>query len=136
MKLNIKAINLKLSPSIRNYIEEKIGGLEKFIQKVKTKPLEAWVEIKRITKHHRKGNVFEIEVQIRLPGRSVRAKSVKNDLHLAIDEAKDELQRELKQYSRKQISKYMRGARAIKKLFHLSFASRFFRKGRIREEGK
>ncbi len=135
MKITIKATNIKLSPSIKSFVEEKIGGLEKFLQKIKIDPLEAFIEIEKTTVHHRKGDVFRAEVQFCLPGQSIRAESTKDDLHLAIDEVKDELQRKIKQYTQKQISKRRRGARAIKKLFHLSLAARFFRKGRIRDEG-
>ena len=112
MRISIKATNLKLSSAIRDYIEDKIGGLEKFIGKLdqpseKGKPLvEAWVEVGRTTHHHHKGRVFRAECQIRLPGKSVRAESTRSDLHLAIDEIKDELQRELKRYTEKKASRY------------------------------
>jgi len=111
MKIIIKATNLKLSPSIKQYIETKIGGLEKFI---KASPYEIWVEVGKTTHHHHKGQVFRAEVQLKLPGKGLRVESVKNDIHLAIDEVKDQLQRELKQYQEKQISKTKKGARVFK----------------------
>ena len=111
MKIIIKATNLKLTPSIKQYIETKIGGLEKLI---KASFYEAWVEIEKTTHHHYKGEVFRAEVQMRLPGKSIRAESVREDIYLAINEVKDELQRELKQYQEKQISKTRKGARIFK----------------------
>jgi len=54
---------------------------------------------------------------------------------LAIDEVKDELQQELKKYKEKMLAKRKRTQRNIKKDLHLSSRARFFRKGRIREEG-
>ena len=137
MKITIKATNLKLTSAIRSYIEEKIGGLEKFIQKLaeedqsskKGRPLiEAWVEIGRTTHHHHKGRVFRAECQIRLPGKGVRAESTRRDLYLAIDEVKDELQRELKRYTEKKVSKYRRTARRMKRLIKFSPLARFRRK--------
>ena len=117
MKINIKATNFKLTPSINKYIEIKISSLEKFI---KASPYETWVEVGKTTHHHHKGQVFRAEVQLKLPGKSIRVESIKDDIHLAVDEVKDELQRKLKQYQEKQISKAKKGARAFKKELHLS----------------
>ena len=133
MKIIIRTKNLILIPSLENYINRKINSLERFF----LNPLEAEfrVEIKKTTKHHRKGKVFQTLVQIQLPGKIIRAESVSRDLRLTIDEVKDELQQELKKYKEKMLAKRKRAQRNIKKDLHLSSRARFFRKGRIREEG-
>ena len=134
MKITIKASNLKLTSSIRNYIEEKIGGLERFVQGVKTGDrslegknfsIEAWVEIERTTRHHHKGQIFRAECQIKLPRGGARAESTKEDLHLAIDDIKDQLQRKLKQYTEVKLSRSRRVARRFKRLVSFSPLSRF-----------
>jgi len=113
VKIIIKATNLELNQELRDYIEEKIGGLEKFAKVfqnenyyngffAKGKPrVEVWVEIEKTTRHHQKGDIFRAEAQMRFPGKSLRAESKRDDLKLAITEIKDELQRELKQYKEK-----------------------------------
>ena len=119
MKISIKATNFKLTDSIYTYIERKIGELEKFIKKVgekdgsyKERPAtEAWIEVGRTTRHHRKGNVFRAEAQIKLPGKYLRVESENLDLHLAIDEVKDELQRKLTKYKGKKDAEYKKGTR-------------------------
>ena len=136
MKINIKTIDLELSDDTKEYVERKIGSLEKFIQDIRVKPMNIWVEIKRTTSHHRKGDVYKVEAQFQFPRKTARAESTREDLLVAIDEVKDELQRKFKQYTGKRDAKYKRGARAIKKIFNLSEYSRFFRRGRIRDEGK
>lgn len=127
-RVGIKGTNIKISPSLRSAVKEKIGGLEKLIKDIgedfkqsqKTKPaVQGWVELEKKS-HHRKGDVFRVECQIKLPGRSVRAESVKNDIFLAITEVKDELQRILKQYKEKQISKVRRSSRRFKKIISSS----------------
>lgn len=144
MKINIKGTNIELSPSIYAYIEKKIGELSKFIPdfgeiqeidgRVKSN-VEAWVEVERTTKHHKKGTIFRAEAQIKIPGQTgVRAESCQWDLHVAIDEVKDELQRQIKKYKGKRSAIYKRSARSIKKLLSLSPLARFWRRGRIREE--
>ena len=92
MKIVIKATNIKLTSALHQYIEEKINSLEEFL-----KIVEAWVEVGKETRHHRKGPFFRAECQMRLPGKSIRSEARQKDLRLAIDEVKDELQRELKQ---------------------------------------
>lgn len=139
LKVDIKATNIKLNPALYRYIEEKIGALDKFIEDVDGS-VRAWVEVGKPSKHHRSGQeVFYVEADIRLPGQGqvLRSESRQWDLRVAIDEVKDELQRELKEYKGKQGAKYKRGAIVAKKRLRLSpFA--WFKKnkgGREREEG-
>ena len=135
MKINIKATNLKLTPNIQKYIEEKISELEKLIRKSSSPRLagggilgETWVEVEKTTRHHLKGDVFRAEVQIKLAKRSVRAESVKDNLYFAITDVKDELQRELKKYQGKKISQFKKRARRFKDVLHLSSFFRRFKK--------
>ena len=72
---------------------------------------------------------------MRFPKRSLRSTAEGEDLKLAITEVKDELQRQLKQYKEKITAQTKRGARVLKKELKLSPSARFYRKGRIREEG-
>ena len=146
MKIVIKSKNFKLTPTLYKYIEEKIGSLEKFIKILysedyfnhffgKGKPrFEAWVEIGRTILDQRKGPIFFAECQMRFPKRSLRAEAKNKDLKLAINEVKDELQRELKEYKEVSITQAKRGARIAKKELKISPQARFYRKGRIREE--
>ena len=57
MKIVIKATNIKLTSALRQYIEEKINSLEKFLEIVKV-----WVEVGKETRHHRKGPFFPSRV--------------------------------------------------------------------------
>lgn len=149
MKIIIKTKNFDLNQKLKDYIEEKIGGLEKFAEVFQNKEyynhffskgkprVEVWVEIGKTTLHHRKGDVFRAEAQMRFPGKSLRAESEREDLKLAITEIKDELQRELKQYKGKAESIFKRKSRVLKKFLNLSPLARFKKRkgGRTREEG-
>lgn len=111
MKITIKGTNIELTDSIYQYTYKKIESLDKFTQNVGedaqrgNPPIECWAEVERTTRHHKTGDIFRAEAQIRLPGASrVRAEAVSWDLHQAIDEVKDELQRQLKRYKGKMIS--------------------------------
>lgn len=159
MRIVIKTKNLKLNLALKNFIEEKINSLEKFSKIFYTekyfdgffgkgKPrIEAWVEVGKTTSHHQKGPVFWAECQMRFPKRSLRSTVQSEDLKLAICQLKDELQRELKEYKEKLTALTQRRARILKKelklspLARLNFEkiwagkTRFYRKGRIRQEG-
>ena len=113
MKITIKATNFKLTPPIKNFVEEKINSLEKFL---KDKIIEAFVEVEKTTRHHRKGPFFRAETDLRLPKKILRAEAEEKDLYQAIVRVKDELQRQLKKYKRGFRAKVLRGARARKRL--------------------
>ena len=99
MKISIKTTNLDLTPALTQYIEEKIGSVEKFITRFDAKGLvEAHVEVGRVTRHHHKGNVFRAEVNLRLPRQILRAEDEDFDVRAAIDKVKDRLHREVEKY--------------------------------------
>lgn len=147
MKIIIKTTNFELTPSLKKYIEEKLNILEKFVKIFRSeecfnhffgkgKPRsEAWVEIGKTTLRHKRGPIFWAECQMRLPGKSIRSTAQSEDLKFAINEMKDGLQRELKQYKNKSMAQIKRRTRVLKKELHFSPRARFWRKGRIKEEG-
>lgn len=121
MKIIIKTTNLELTPEIENYVYEKIGGINKFLDDIdRGGVIEAEVEIGRTTKHHQSGDVFRAEVNLVLPGKMLRAEAEERDLRTAIDRVKDELQLEIKKYRGKKEAQYKRGARFAKRLLHIS----------------
>jgi len=148
MKIVIKTKNVKLTPALEKWIEEKINSLEKFSKVFqedayyngffgKGKPrVEAWIEIGRDTQRHKKGPFFFAECQMRFPKKSLRSEASSDNLRQAITEVKDGLQRQLKQYKEK-IPKSLtrRRQRVMKKELKIDPGARFYRKGRIREEG-
>jgi len=147
MKVIIKAKNIKLNPALKEHIQEKINSVERFLKAFqdeecskrflgKGKPkIEAWVEIGRETLHHQKGPFFRAECQIKFPKQNIRVVARSGSLRVAIVEVRNELKRELKQYKEKIITKRKRRQRVLKKELKISPSARFYRKGRIREEG-
>ena len=99
MKIIIKFTGVDSTSAITEFIEEKIGGIAKFIKRWDTdSAIEAQVEIARTTAHHHKGDVFRAEVNLHLPGKSLRAEHTDWDMRVAIDKARDRLQAEVKKY--------------------------------------
>lgn len=83
------------------WVEKKIGSLEKFLKKIDPLAVEARVEIGKPSKHHRKGQVWYAEANLKIPGRLLRATSTGKDLRTAINQVKDELQEQIKKYFEK-----------------------------------
>ena len=116
MKTNITSSNLDLTDSIKDYVQEKINGLDKFISNVDG--VQAHIIVGKTTNHHQTGEIFKAEIQISLPGvdKWIYAELEHEDLYAAIDGAKDKAKSELTKLKDKQRSLKRRGARLIKKL--------------------
>ena len=135
MKIIIKTTNTELTPDIAEYLNQKIHGLDKFLDGMDRNVIEARVEIGKTTKHHQTGDIFRAEVNLSLPGKILRSEAEELDFRTAIDRVKEELQNKIKKYRGKMEAKYKRGARVAKKLLRLSPLLWFKKKGgREREE--
>jgi len=119
MKILIKGTNFEVTPEIRQYIEDKIGEVTKFINDAGGSD-EVRVEVARTTFHHQAGDIFRAEVNVRVPGTLLRAEASRGDINSAVTAAQDEIQREIKKYKESQISKRRRGDRMWKRLKNYS----------------
>jgi ribosomal subunit interface protein len=99
MKTNITTKNFELTPSIKEYIEEKMDYLDKFTGDwASLGGVELDFEAGRTTNHHNKGDVYYAEANLKVPGKMIRAQKNGDDLHAAIDAVKEVLAEEIKEY--------------------------------------
>jgi len=89
---NIHATNTELTDAIRDYVTEKVGGLERFTKRFD--PCDASIEIGKVSEHHNKGDIYFAEITVSIPGDTIRTRVEKDDLYAAIDEAKDDVKRQ------------------------------------------
>lgn len=111
MRLFIKGTAIQLTPAIEDYIQKRIGGLEKYLKRLDSPAVEVRVEIGKITSHHKKGDIFRAEVNLKLPGALLRAEEASGDLFAAIDFVHEELKRQIISFKDKRITKRVRSAR-------------------------
>lgn len=118
MKLIIQSTNIDLSPRLRKFIETRIGPLDKFISGSgsKDKQPEARVELIKTNELGRVGEMYEVETNIRVPGKILRATSKKRDIMAAIVHVKELLHIELTKYKESQQTKVRKGQRLWKRI--------------------
>ena len=98
MEIHIKYTNIQPNQDLKSYIGQRLGFLDKlavpahFGKKELGETVHAWVEIGKVTRHHRQGLVWYAECNIRWPGKNLRATSTNYDLGAAIDEVKDDIE--------------------------------------------
>ena len=116
MRLNIKATHLELTPSIKQRIEGICAKLEKIVAVDGEDAVKCAVEIEKITEHHHKGNIFRAEINMTILGAYVRAVAEGETIFSALDDAHDEIKREITHGKEKRHSAVRRtGARLRRK---------------------
>lgn len=100
MNILIKTKNLALTEALEVFINEKVGKLEKFLPE---KTEEILVELQKESLHHRKGDVFLVEIMLELFGKKLMASAKGSDANQIIIEAKDEMEILIKKNKTKKI---------------------------------
>ncbi len=117
MKINIKATNFELTEAIKSYLEEKLGTLERILP-AGDESVMIDVEVGKITKHHQHGDVFEAEINLHFARHYLRAEAYEEDLYAAIDQARDEITRQINASIAKKNTLLRRGRRILKGMIH------------------
>ena len=115
MDIKIRSTNFEITPAIGDYVNKKISSLQKFLDPKSQILCE--VEIGRTTRHHKSGDIFRAEVNIRAPGlKQIYAVAEEFDLYAAIDIVRDEAEREIISQKNKKETLFRRGGQRIKEL--------------------
>ena len=117
MQVDIKTKNIELTDTIRAYVQEKMDGLDEMTARFGD-VVRAEVEVGKTTKHHNKGPLFRAEVHVQLPGKAVYAEELNYDLYIAINDAKKEAERQIRDFRDGLHDKQKRGGRDAKEDLH------------------
>ncbi len=112
MKINIKATNIELTEAIRDYVNKRLESVEKFIDDEDEKFI--YVEVAKTTNHHKQGDYYKAEFNLKIDKQSYFTDAEKEDLYVAIDEAKDELLKRIIDSKKRKKTLFRRGAQRIK----------------------
>jgi ribosomal subunit interface protein len=111
----IKAVNIELTPDIRDYIEKRTSSFDKFFHRYNDSAIVN-VEVGKNTLHHKNGDVYQAEITISGIGTTMRAVSEEADLYSAIDIAKESMMQDLSTQKDRSVTLFRRGARSVKKM--------------------
>lgn len=92
MQIIISGKGVDLTDAIEDYVNRKMGGMEKFLPNIIRITVVVGVE----TRHHQKGDIFYAECKIEVPGNDLFAKKTAASAYEAIDLLKNKLESELK----------------------------------------
>ena len=147
MRITIRGKNLELTEAIKDYVNNKIGGLEKFSslgrftdQKEDAGSHSATiadVEVGVLSHHHKSGQIFSAVVTLTFPKHFIRAEAEAEDLYQAIDAVRGKLEMSIESQKNSFISKKHRAAliwKKIRGISPLAWLKNEFRKGKRGKE--
>jgi putative sigma-54 modulation protein len=108
MQINIKATKIELTPKIKDYIQEKVDMLEKFLGSVTVSNCD--VEIALEGGGQTSGDIYRAELNIAVPGELLRVEKTEKDIFKAIDKVKDHMARSITRYKEKRQDKKRKAA--------------------------
>ena len=112
MKTNIKATSIGLTPAISDYIYSKLSHLDKITKNFDDTMAD--VEVGKSTNHHKSGDYFFAEINLRMDGRVFHETIDDENLYAAIDLVKDNMEENLVSYLKRKNTLVRRGGRAVK----------------------
>lgn len=101
LNYNVRGENIEVTPAIRDYVELKVGKIEKYFDEVP----EANAHVNLKVYSDRQGKA---EVTIPLPNIVLRAEETSPDLYGSIDLVSDKLERQIRKYKTKVNRKFRR----------------------------
>ena len=95
MKINITGKNIELTDGLKSAVEERLSKLEKYFSDSTIANVTLSVEKER----------QKIEVTIPMKGHMIRSEQVSNDMYVSIELVVEVIERQLKKYRKKLVSK-------------------------------
>ena len=91
MHLQFYAKNIELTEQLKEHFQNKLINLKKY--KGQLKLLQVRVDISR-DRHHKKGGVFRVEINVNLPDKVLRVEETGADIYSALDVVAKKLERQ------------------------------------------
>lgn len=109
--ITTKVTNTTIADDLKDVLETKFGSLEKFIGDETDVTCD--VEFEKVAPHEN-GPIYRIEANLLVAGVMHRAESTMESFEQAIDEVRDQLDKELRRRNKKHATLLKRGGRRIK----------------------
>ncbi len=99
MNIQIKFENINSDEKLKDYVKEKVMMLTKYLGDIHI--INAKAKLVMTSQHHNKGDIYECEIAVALPGETLRVSKTTSDIFKAIDKVKDHLVRSIEKYKEK-----------------------------------
>ncbi len=106
MQIKIKATKIELTPKIKDYIQEKMNMLEKYLGSIQV--LNCDIEVGMSIGNQASGEIYRAEANLEVPGELLRVEKTEKDLYKAIDKVKDHLVRSIRRYKERRMDRNRR----------------------------
>ena len=113
MRITITGRNIDITDGLRSAVEDKLSKLEKYF----TPDTDVFVTLS-VEKERQK-----IEVTIPVKGNIIRSEQVSNDMYVSIDLVEEVIERQLKKYKNKLVSKQQNAASFRKEFIEKEFST-------------
>jgi ribosomal subunit interface protein len=119
MKLLFKETNITLDPRVRRELRAKLLKLSRWLRRLGT-AVKLEIEVALTSRHHRKGKIYHAEGTLHLPKKTLRAEADREDIVVAFDVMRQELEREIERYKMSKEELGYRQARLLKRKTRMS----------------
>lgn len=102
-----------MTPDVEEYIRSRMLSVGTFLERREDDEVLVEFEVERST-HHKKGDVFHAESNLTHKGQLFRACSNKFDIRVAIDDVRNQTEKQIRRSRTKRFELVKQGARAIK----------------------
>lgn len=108
MNYNIRGERIEVTEALRDYVEKKVGKLEKYFDTPPTSDVSVTLSVTK--------DVHNVEVMIPMPGLLLRAEERNADMYASIDLVVDKLERQIRKHKTK-VNRKFRQEGSIRTLF-------------------
>lgn len=99
MEVYLQPKNLDLTPSFEEYVHEKLDPLGDMLTSLDLEgSAKLFVEVERMSNHHKKGDVYKASANLDIPHKSFRVEHEDVDARAAIDNLKHKLHNALERH--------------------------------------
>ena len=109
--IQFKATNTEMIGELQDIMEMKLHSLEKYIGD--ETDLKCAVEFEKVTAQH-SGQIYRVETNLHVGGKLYRAEATETTFEEAIDEVRNELDKEMRRSNKKHETMVKKGGRIIK----------------------
>ena len=113
MNIQTKGTNVQLTNNVKRYLDKRVSSLEKYINPDDSS-VKCQVEVEKTTEHHKKGDIYRSEINMRIAKAKFRAEATAEKLFDAIDESRNQMAKELRRHKSKHVKSIRKGGAKIK----------------------